>query len=144
MTSSRLRVDSSVRTDLFAHAREGADRTPPTEVCGVLAGVSGDGETAPRATAARRVRNVADDPRVAYELDPAAALAAIESIEAAGRDVVGFYHSHPETSARPSRTDRRRATWTGYVYAIVAPSRGELTAWRWTGETFEPLAITVE
>jgi proteasome lid subunit RPN8/RPN11 len=53
--------------------------------------------------------------------------------------VVGFYHSHPRGPAAPSETDRDRATWTGYVYAIVAPEA--VVAYRWTGASFRPLRV---
>jgi proteasome lid subunit RPN8/RPN11 len=88
------------------------------------------------------VPNVARSPRVAYELDPEATLDAIEGIEAANEEVVGFYHSHPAGPPRPSATDRARATWPGYVYVIVVPGDDPTTtAWRWTGETFDRLSI---
>jgi proteasome lid subunit RPN8/RPN11 len=124
---------------LLEHAREGAAETP-AEVCGVLVGTRGDPD---RVTAVRRVANVADDPRHAYELDPAETVATIEAVEADGDDVVGFYHSHPEGAAQPSAVDRDRATWSGYVYLIVGlgPSEPEIRAWRWTGEAFDPLAV---
>ncbi|MFC6725709.1 Mov34/MPN/PAD-1 family protein, partial [Halobium palmae] len=84
-----------------------------------------------------------------YELDPEAALEAIERVESSGRDVVGFYHSHPRGPLEPSATDRARATWPGYVYCIVVPggesgtSSEGVRAWRWTGEAFESLDVEV-
>jgi proteasome lid subunit RPN8/RPN11 len=133
-------------------------------VCGVLAGrrvVDGGGDGAggggreddgdeggesaacDRVTAVRRVPNVAENPRVAYELDPEETLSAIESLEAEGLDLVGFYHSHPETEPVPSRTDRERATWTGYVYLICSPD-GRANAFRWTGSAFDRLRLAFE
>lgn len=138
MTSSRLVLPTDVRTALFSHARDGvADGRK--EVCGVLAGERGAEHD--RVTDARRVTNVADAPRVAYELDPEETLRTVEAIEAAGLDVVGFYHSHPESAARPSETDRAQATWTGHVYCIVSPAEDAIRAWRWTGESFERLDV---
>lgn len=138
MTSTdRLRVASDARDRILDHAREGAARTPPVEVCGVLVGRRGPPD---RVTGARRVANVADRPRSRYELDPAATVAAIDAAEAAGEAVVGFYHSHPETDAVPSATDRARATWTGYVYAIAAPP-ATLRAYRLADDGFEELPV---
>ena len=85
------------------------------------------------------VENVAGDPERRYELDPAGTVAALDEGEDRGLAPVGFYHSHPRGPADPSATDRDRATWTGYVYCIVAP--GELGAYRWTGEAFRPLRV---
>ncbi|MFB6122894.1 MAG: desampylase [Haloferacaceae archaeon] len=137
MTSTDLILASDVRRRLLAHAREGAAADPPREVCGVLVGEGG------RVTDCRRVPNVAADPRTRYELDPEATMAAVDDAEAAGDDVVGFYHSHPESAAVPSDADVERATWVRYVYAIVSPWDDEIRAWRWTGDAFESLDVRV-
>ena len=41
-------------------------------------------------------------------------------------DVIGFFHSHPNGSTKPSATDLDRA-WPGYIYVIIAGE--EVTAW---------------
>jgi proteasome lid subunit RPN8/RPN11 len=110
-------------------------------VCGVLAGRRDDDHG--RVTDVRRVANVASDPRVAYELDPAETVETIDAVEAAGGDVVGFYHSHPGSAPVPSETDRAEAAWTGYVYLLCHPD-GRLNAYRWTGDAFAELDVTVE
>jgi proteasome lid subunit RPN8/RPN11 len=124
---------------MVAHAREGS----PAEVCGVLGGESGERSRADRS---QRVENVATTPRTRYELDPAAQLAAMQTIEADGREVVGFYHSHPEGPAGPSETDAAQATWPGYSYVIVslAGEAPSVRAWRWTGESFEREQVRVQ
>jgi proteasome lid subunit RPN8/RPN11 len=46
-------------------------------------------------------------------------------------DVVGFYHSHPDAEARPSRYDLEHA-WPTYSYVIVSVREGharELYSW---------------
>ena len=138
MTSSKLVLSLSVRSALFSHARAGV-ADGPREICGVLAGERGD--DVDRVTELHRVTNTAENPRTAYELDPAETLATIEDVEGRGLDVVGFYHSHPESPAQPSATDRARATWVGYVYCIVSPSEDTIRAWRWTGEAFDSLDV---
>jgi len=138
-----IRLRPAVRDALLDHAREGAARSPPAEVCGVLAGARGPPD---RVTDTHRVDNVAARPRTAYELDPAATVATVDRIENAGEDVVGFYHSHPESPAVPSATDRAKATWTGYVYAIVSPPE-TIRAYRFTGgrdDPFRELPVQVE
>ncbi len=132
-----MELSAAARDDVIAHARAGA----PEEVVGVLVGERGPPD---RVTRIERATNAAATPETRYELDPAEQLSLLESIESAGADVVGFYHSHPNGPAEPSATDAARATWDGYVYAIVSLA-GEplLRAWRWTGEAFEPLAVTV-
>lgn len=155
---STLVLSAAVREAIDRHAREGV----PHEICGVLTGTrnaESDGadtsdatdamdatdatDDPDRVTGHRPVDNVADSPRTRYELAPEATLATIEDVEAAGDDVVGFYHSHPVGPLEPSATDERRATWPGYVYAIVVPGEG-VGAWRWTGERFVVLDLEVE
>ncbi len=157
-----LVLDRSVRDAIVEHARDGA----PEEVCGVLGGVhddggidgpdapdsseetDDDGRDDPRSSRARtshRVPNVASAPRTRYELDPPEQFEAMEAIEDAGDDVVGFYHSHPRGPPAPSATDEALATWTGYSYVIVSLGgpEPELGSWRWTAEAFERERVDV-
>jgi proteasome lid subunit RPN8/RPN11 len=106
------------------------------EVCGVLAGEYGDHESVVYET--YRVENVAETPQIRYAMDPEEQLAVTETAEAAGHDVVGFYHSHPAGPVHPSETDAERATWPGYSYAICAfDGYPYLGSWRWRGDAFE-------
>ena len=64
-------------------------------------------------------------------------------LEAAGLEVVGFFHSHPNHPATPSTFDRERA-WGSYVYVIVhvTPNGAqETTAWELVGEAMTPVKI---
>ncbi len=129
------------------HARDGA----PEEVCGVLGGTGGGEEGGGSAADGPRrvetalpVENVAEMRRTRYELDPAEQLDRIESIEADGGDVVGFYHSHPKGPSEPSPTDRAEATWPGASYVVVDLRDERVGAWRWTGEEFRREAVRVE
>ncbi|UPV75085.1 M67 family metallopeptidase [Halorussus limi] len=136
-----LRIPESVREEILARAREGA----PEEVCGILAGTR---ESSPRDTdddhADHRVEshypaaNVAETPRTRYEIDPREQLDLMECIEETGRDVVGFYHSHPRGPAEPSATDAELATWPGRSYLVVSLGADppEVTSWRWSGDEF--------
>ena len=125
---------------ILAHADAGGEE----EVCGILAGERGDvGETS-RVEAIHRADNVAETPETRYLIDPEQQLRLIDAIEDAGREVVGFYHSHPAGPPMPSDTDAERATWPGYSYAICVPGeRPSLGSWRWTGETFEREAVAL-
>jgi len=143
----RILLDRSVRDAVVAHAREGA----PEEVCGVLGGTHGvpgtrgdDGHS--HARTVERVPNVAAEPRNRYELDPAEQFRAMEAVEDAGGDVVGFYHSHPRGPPRPSQTDETLATWDGYSYVIVSlgGTDPEVRSWRWTGGAFEREAVELD
>lgn len=127
-----LRLPAAVRDAIVAHARTGV----PEEVVGVLAGHHGeDCSTVERAY---RARNAAERPRTRYEIAPTQELSLLDSIDTAGLDVVGFYHSHPDGPDEPSRTDAELAAWPGCSYLIVSLAGEEpvVGCWRWTGETF--------
>lgn len=127
-----LTITPDAKAELISHAREGT----PREICGVLGGETGEHR---RVRSVHRTPNVADTPRTRYEIDPAAQLAALTTIEDAGREVVGFYHSHPQGPDAPSRTDVAAATWPGKSYVVVSLGRDDphVGAWRWTGDRFE-------
>jgi len=142
-----LRLARDAYDDIVRHGYDGDEK----EVCGVLAGeYGGDGEDSGPESVVHEihpVENVADRPQIRYAMDPEEQFAVIEQIEDAGLDVVGFYHSHPAGGVVPSETDRERATWTGYSYAICAfDGYPYLGSWRWTGERFEreTVALTQE
>lgn len=130
-----IRIPDDCRREVVAHAREGA----PEEVVGVLGGARGDPATV---ETVHRAENVADTPGTRYEVDPVEQLELMDEIEAAGRDVVGFYHSHPRGPLEPSATDARMAAWPDRSYVVVSLSgEPELGSWRWTGEVFEREAV---
>ncbi len=95
---------------IVAHAREAA----PDECCGLLLGRGGD------VLEAVPARNVADDPRRRYLIDPQDHIAARRDARTRGLEVVGFYHSHPRSAAAPSETDLAEATYPDHLYAIVS------------------------
>jgi len=59
-----------------------------------------------------------------YEIDPRDHIRIQREADAAGLDIVGYYHSHPDHPAQASRFDTERA-WAGYVYLIVAVHQGQ-------------------
>jgi len=134
-----LALSRSAYDAILDHARADA----PREACGALVGRE-NGE-AVVADTVRRVANVADAPRVTYELDAEATLAVFDEAAATGREVVGFYHSHPAGPARMSETDREQASWPGYVYVLasLAARPPILDGWTWTGESFEREDVAV-
>lgn len=113
------------------------------EICGVLAGDYGEEQS--HVVEAYPVENAADTPQIRYAMDPEEQLAVLETIEDAGLDVVGFYHSHPAGPTHPSETDAERATWPGYSYVICAfDGYPFLGSWRWRGDAFEGERVAIE
>jgi proteasome lid subunit RPN8/RPN11 len=78
-----------------------------------------------RATEVKRARNIiVDRARDRYEIDPRDHIRIQRETDAAGLDIVGYYHSHPDHPAQASRFDTERA-WAGYVYVIVSVDNGK-------------------
>ena len=130
---------------LLAHAQEGY----PFEVCGVLVGRPADG----RVQRLVRVRNREEEsPRVRYSIAPEDLFGVQRAARAAGLEILGYYHSHPDHPARPSETDRRIAAEglsDGVVHVIVAVEGGARTtaaAWVYRDAlaAFEPEPLDVE
>jgi len=99
---------SEVVEAVVAHARE----TAPAECCGVLVGRAGD------VVDAIRARNAADRP-TRFLIEPRDHFDAIRAARHRGLDVVGYYHSHPHSPARPSETDVAEATYPNHLSLIV-------------------------
>ena len=136
-----LTLPQALQSELVDHARS----ENPDEVCGILAG------RADRVERVFRVRNTADAVEadravfrdretgapahgrkgVHYYMDPLDQLRIYNEIDALGLDVVGYYHSHTHTEARPSPTDIRLATDLSAYYVLVSlTSEPAVRAWR--------------
>jgi proteasome lid subunit RPN8/RPN11 len=114
--------------------REG-EKAYPNECCGVLLGQLLDDNS-------RRVENILpiDNKREEaeqyhrFEIQPEDYMRAEKEARSQGRDVLGFYHSHPDHPAKPSGFDQDHAL-PFYSYIIVAVEKGKaaaLTSWELT------------
>jgi proteasome lid subunit RPN8/RPN11 len=137
----RLVFPAPLREELIKYAREGH----PEEVCGILGGLAGEVQRV------FPVRNTADDvgvdqgvfrdrstgvaaagrKPVHYYMDPRDQLRVYNELDELGLDVVGYYHSHTHTEARPSPTDIRLATDLSSIYVLVSLTQSpNVRAWR--------------
>lgn len=92
------------------------------EVCGLLFG------TPDLVTAYASCRNVAANPAVAFEIDPAALIAAYRAARNGGPAIVGCYHSHPLGPPTPSVRDAAAAEPNGWLWLIIGS--GSALCWR--------------
>lgn len=104
--STTVQLPQPVYNDIIAHAREGK----PEEVCGI---VRGDGLIA---TSSKRARNVAENRIIFYDVDPQTLLEFVRNED----EMVGVYHSHPESPAYPSATDAWIAEYPNKIYFICS------------------------
>lgn len=125
--------------DIRRHGRE----TYPHECCGALIGRGG------RVLEALALPNVTGEgSRRRFRVAPADYRAAERRAADLEAELLGFYHSHPDHPARPSRYDLDRA-WPVFAYVIVAVDRGSpaaLTSWRLRPDraAFDEEAVAVE
>lgn len=84
----------------------------PDEACGILAGRHGTVETV------YAMRNARPGP-ASYEMEPDEQFRVMKEIRAAGRALVGIFHSHPAGPACPSPIDVEKAYWPGTLFPDV-------------------------
>lgn len=121
-----VKLPQSVYDAIIAHAREGK----PEEVCGI---VRGEGLTA---TQAQRAQNMAEDRVIHYEVDTKTLLEFTRYED----EMVGVYHSHPESEAYPSATDAWIAEYPNKIYFICSLEHDDapvVRAYRMTAHFWE-------
>lgn len=96
-----VRVLRTVYDAMISHVL----KTPSDESCGLL---SGRDETITRVFP---TPNVAEERATRYEAEPLEVRRILEEIDEAGQEHLGIYHSHPNSPAYPSATDRRLAAY---------------------------------
>jgi proteasome lid subunit RPN8/RPN11 len=130
-----------------AHGKRGY----PHEVCGVLLGRFG--QQVEKVVEAQN--REAEMPKVRYQIDPAELYRIQRDAEAAGLDVVGYYHTHPDHPPRPSPTDLARAVATGGLsdgmfHIVMSVEKGERTSapcgwfFRFDAESFQEEPFEIE
>src|SRR4051794_17390490 len=100
---------------MIAHALT----TPSLECCGLLAGKNGT------ITRLFQTANVADNKAVRYEAAPLDVRRILEEIDGAGEQHLGIYHSHPNSPAYPSATDRKLAAYNVAYFVISLKNRSK-------------------
>jgi proteasome lid subunit RPN8/RPN11 len=137
----QLTFPTALRQELLDLARAG----DPDEVCGILGGRglevqrvfpvrnTAEDVAAEQGVFRDRTTGVATGGRrpVHYYMDPRDQLRVYNELDELGLDVVGYYHSHTHTEARPSPTDIRLATDLSPLYVLVSLTHEpSLRAWR--------------
>ncbi len=98
----------------------------PYEGCGLLLGTAVNGDNI--VSAIRPMQNVWPDQeerRERFRIDEQAWLQAEMSAMAAGLDVIGVFHSHPDHPPDASPRDLAWAAFSGYSYLITEIREGE-------------------
>jgi proteasome lid subunit RPN8/RPN11 len=138
-----LQLTPEQREQMTVHG----ERIYPHECCGFLIGTRQEGRK--RVDEVRPAGNARDDsPQNRYLITPEEMLHAERDARRAGREILGFYHSHPDVPARPSQYDLDHA-WPVYSFLIMSVNKGHATAMHsWVLEEdrsrFEEEPIVVE
>ena len=85
------------------------------ECCGLLAGRDGV------ITRVFRATNVASKPATSYEIAPEEIFRRMREMRAAGQELLGIYHSHPNGMNEPSPKDIELAYYPDAAYFVVSP-----------------------
>lgn len=107
-------MDIKVASGVIDRILREAGKAHPREACGILLG-EGD-----RISDCVATCNVHPAPATHFEIDPQALIDAHRAARKGGPQVIGYYHSHPEGDARPSKTDRAMSSGDGRIWVIVA------------------------
>lgn len=116
-----------IAKEQYEAMRAHGEETYPHECCGVLLGQSSEGvngvEEVVRAANTRR-----DAAHNRYNISPVELIRIQRQGRERGRDIVGFYHSHPDHAAQWSETDFAEAHWVGCSYVITSVQSGRAEA----------------
>jgi proteasome lid subunit RPN8/RPN11 len=142
-----LRLTAAIYEALRVHG----EQTYPHECCGVLLGrseVGGDGVVVNTVEQAVRAGNTrTDSAHNRYNIAPQELIAIQRQGRQSGREIVGFYHSHPDHPAQWSSTDLAEAHWLGCSYVITAVAGGaakQTNSFLLTGASEETKALEQE
>lgn len=130
-----MRIRDAVWESLVAHARQEA----PNECCGLLVG-SGSLETIEDSV---RTRNLESSP-TRFRVDPQEHIALNRRLRPTSQRVIGAYHSHPLSPAKPSPSDNAEAFYSEFIYLIVSlagPNAPEINAYRLVERNLEPVQL---
>jgi proteasome lid subunit RPN8/RPN11 len=126
-----LKLGHSLIEKIHAHGA----RDYPNECCGALLGrEEGADRVVVELVPLANQRN--DSPRNRFSIAPEDVQLAENEAKKKGCNLIGWYHSHPDSPARPSEFDREHA-WPWYSYVIFQVEKGEareMRSWRLDGD----------
>ncbi len=118
-----LQLTPEIASAIRAHGRE----TYPHECCGALVGRDGD------VTSTVPLPNTTDEgPRRRFRVSDPDYLRVERAADAAGAQLLGFYHSHPDHPARPSQYDLDHAlpSFSYIIVSVLAGVAGDMRSWK--------------
>lgn len=110
------------------------------EGCGILVGKNN------RVEKIYKMTNTSDSPATCYFMDPLEQLQVQKEIRQLGLELIGIFHSHPSSSAYPSKKDVELAFYPEVVYVIISLQQESpvLRAFRITEGTIKEEEVVYE
>ena len=126
--------------NLVAKIAAAAAHALPNECCGLIEGVRE--ESGWRVLALHETKNLAEDKRAHFLIDPEAQFQLLRSLRGTEREIIGCYHSHPEGEPTPSATDLASAADEDFLWLIAASGNGQsLRAFVFQAKSFQPVQL---
>lgn len=122
-----LRLGEPLMEQIHAHGV----RDYPNECCGALLGREEARDRTVRGLLPLANQR-SDSPQNRFSITSEEVRRAEKEARAKGWELIGWYHSHPDSPARPSDFDREHA-WPWYSYIILQVEKGEpreMRSWR--------------
>ncbi len=121
-----------------------AKKEHPKECCGILWGRADN--AAIYINAVEQAPNVASNPLQFFEIDPVTLIRSAKMSRAQGKNIVGYFHSHPNDLGEPSLFDAKVAEYDGMIWLIIAEAK--VTAWisvenASLHDKFEPVTLKI-
>ena len=108
-----LYLDKEDYEKILKHCREGL----PNEACGLIGGtIEGDKRYIKKVYLLTNI----DESNEHFSMDPKEQLVAVKDMRSNGLQLLGNFHSHPESPSRPSEEDKRLAYDSKVNYLILS------------------------
>jgi proteasome lid subunit RPN8/RPN11 len=120
-----VKLNLSLETDLLSACRQRL----PYETCGIVFGTEIDGLVTTDGYAI--IRNRSSSPTDAFSFHPEDWVSAYFETQRNQRNIVGFFHSHPQSMAVPSLSDELGfMPWGTYWIVSFAKGNNEIAVYR--------------
>lgn len=118
----------------------------PREACGVLTGTAAVSGSPATVRAVYAITNVHEDPARSFRFHPGEWVSAYFGMQKNRQSLVGFFHSHPNSPAVPSKRDLlglpAADEWISYWIISMKGNRAPVVQPYWiNGEDFRPLTL---
>ena len=118
---------------MLEHARSGYE----DEVCGLVGGNNN------LAISIYPVKNIADDLKHKFLMEPQEQIEAMRRMRESDEEMIGIYHSHPDSTAEPSATDLEMAAYPDIFYFIISLGikNSKLVCFYYDGLSFKRIRV---